>query len=104
VLPLNLRDLLPAEVGTTLAGVSHQETRLRTAKRRLLLAMKEPRRRVSTHCTYLVDYVYHDTFWPQRTARVVVVEEEGVVVIAVEGVVVLLTDIARQAKRSYFCS
>jgi plasminogen activator inhibitor 1 RNA-binding protein len=35
----------------------------------------------------------------------VVVEEEGVVVIAVEeGVVVLLTDIARQARRSYFYS
>jgi hypothetical protein len=89
--------------GTTPAAVSHQGTRLRTPKKRLLLAMKEPRRRVSTHCTFLVDYVCHDTLWPQRTARVVVVEEEGVVVIVVEeGVVVLLTDIARQARRLCF--
>jgi len=40
----------------------------------------------------------HDTIWPQRTARVVVVEEEGVVVIAVEGVGVHLTGIVRQAR------
>ena len=99
MLPLNLRVLLPVVVGTTLVGVS--QGTLRTAKRRLLLAMKEPRRRVSTFAPILLT-MCHDTIWLQRTARVVVVEEEGVVVIAVEGVGVRLTDIARQARRSCF--